>query len=491
MLERRRSLLRAAVNQRLAAAAEEIFALVERTIAEYEEEVCVFRQENQRKQELLASLLSPEVLVHRAEVPREQLLQTEEYDLNVVRLCIQVTLQDDSGAFSRALSPIVSNPIYDNRSPNTAELRICRVNRNTGSVKGDDEIFLLCDKVQKDDIEVRFFSADGWEAKGSFSQADVHRQVALVFRTPPFYNPSITESVCVQLQLRRPSDQEVSEPISFRYLPDDKDPYGCHEKKRKRENLMKLASLQSPGNSFGLSGSRPMATASKGLRRDLGNMILRQQMAPPAPVCSSTFTPLPMPSVTINHGPGKPFLPRHLPPLPARLPHNPLPSHNPGLPHLSMQDLKCLESQLQGGGSQPLYHLPLQTDPAQNQTQWSQFSPMQSGYNGVVPGGGEGGGGGGGDGGGGGGGLGFNFLDQFDGGNLLQSLVGDSPGAFMMKQEPQPAFGLDPAALSPRENTTYTTLGDVQERKHATNNDSSVQQGAHYATIEDWLKSSH
>lgn len=34
-------------------------------------------------------------------------------------------------------------------APNTAELRICRVNRNSGSVKGGDEIFLLCDKVQK------------------------------------------------------------------------------------------------------------------------------------------------------------------------------------------------------------------------------------------------------------------------------------------------------------------------------------------------------
>lgn len=47
-------------------------------------------------------------------VPREQLLQTEEYDLNVVRLCIQVFLQDENGQYSRALNPIVTNPIYDN-----------------------------------------------------------------------------------------------------------------------------------------------------------------------------------------------------------------------------------------------------------------------------------------------------------------------------------------------------------------------------------------
>ena len=73
-----------------------------------------------------------------------------------------------------------------------------------------------------DDIEVRFFSLDGWEAKGSFSQADVHRQVAIVFKTPPYHNTSIMESVTVHMQLRRPSDQEVSESMDFRYLPDDK-----------------------------------------------------------------------------------------------------------------------------------------------------------------------------------------------------------------------------------------------------------------------------
>jgi hypothetical protein len=68
---------------------------------------------------------------------------------------------------------------------------------------------------------VRFFTP-GWEAKGSFSQADVHRQVAIVFKSPPYYDTSITGPVTVHMQLRRPTDQEVSEPMEFRYLPDDK-----------------------------------------------------------------------------------------------------------------------------------------------------------------------------------------------------------------------------------------------------------------------------
>ncbi|NXN81229.1 REL protein, partial [Bombycilla garrulus] len=178
-------------------------------------------------------------------VPEEQLQNIDEYDLNVVRLCFQAFLPDEHGNYTIALPPLISNPIYDNRAPNTAELRICRVNKNCGSVKGGDEIFLLCDKVQKDDIEVRFV-LDNWEAKGSFSQADVHRQVAIVFRTPPFLR-DITEPVTVKMQLRRPSDQEVSEPMDFRYLPDEKDPYG-NKAKRQRSTLAWQKLIQDCGS---------------------------------------------------------------------------------------------------------------------------------------------------------------------------------------------------------------------------------------------------
>uniref|UniRef100_A0ACB8G966 Uncharacterized protein n=1 Tax=Sphaerodactylus townsendi TaxID=933632 RepID=A0ACB8G966_9SAUR len=167
-------------------------------------------------------------------VSQEQLLAIEEYDLNVVRLCFQGFLPNEHGNFTLALPPVISNPVYDNRAPKSAELRICRVNKNCGTVKGADEIFLLCDKVQKDDIEVRF-SNNEWEAKGIFSQADVHRQVAIVFRTPPFYK-DITEPVTVKMQLRRPSDQEVSDPMDFRYLPEEKDPYG-NKAKRQRSTM--------------------------------------------------------------------------------------------------------------------------------------------------------------------------------------------------------------------------------------------------------------
>ncbi|XP_033837869.1 zinc finger protein 90-like [Periophthalmus magnuspinnatus] len=58
--------LRALVNERLSTAADEIFALFERTIAEYEEELRLSKEENQRKQEALDSVLSPRVVLRRA-----------------------------------------------------------------------------------------------------------------------------------------------------------------------------------------------------------------------------------------------------------------------------------------------------------------------------------------------------------------------------------------------------------------------------------------
>ncbi|XP_037832316.1 transcription factor p65 isoform X2 [Kryptolebias marmoratus] len=165
----------------------------------------------------------------------------EEFDLNSVRLCFQASITLPAGELF-PLEPVVSQPIFDNRAPNTAELKICRVNRNSGSCKGGDEIFLLCDKVQKEDIEVRFFQ-DSWEGKGTFSQADVHRQVAIVFRTPPYRNTNLSEPVKVKMQLRRPSDREVSEPMDFQYLPADPDEYRLSDKRKRTGDMFQNLKL--------------------------------------------------------------------------------------------------------------------------------------------------------------------------------------------------------------------------------------------------------
>ncbi|KAK7912712.1 hypothetical protein WMY93_012923 [Mugilogobius chulae] len=60
--------LKTLVQERLTAAAEEIFALFERTIAEFEEELRRSKEENQKKQELLEAVLNPSVVLFRENV---------------------------------------------------------------------------------------------------------------------------------------------------------------------------------------------------------------------------------------------------------------------------------------------------------------------------------------------------------------------------------------------------------------------------------------
>uniref|UniRef100_A0A672KNI7 RHD domain-containing protein n=1 Tax=Sinocyclocheilus grahami TaxID=75366 RepID=A0A672KNI7_SINGR len=215
----------------------------------------------------------------------------EEYDLNAVRLCFQVSITLPSGELF-SLEPVVSQPIYDNRAPNTAELKICRVNRSSGSCRGGDEIFLLCDKVQKEDIEVRFFQ-DSWESKGSFSQADVHRQVAIVLRTPPYRDANLTEPVRVKMQLRRPSDRELSEPLDFQYLPADPDEHHLMEKRKRTEGMLQNLKLSSiiTGSSMP-ADRRPFSTAKRTLGISKPTAASSLPAAASAGV-SSFFTPGP------------------------------------------------------------------------------------------------------------------------------------------------------------------------------------------------------
>ncbi|XP_034054379.1 uncharacterized protein LOC117534291 isoform X3 [Gymnodraco acuticeps] len=53
-------------KQRLTAAAEDIFALFEKTIAELEEELSLSKEENERLQKLLDAVLQPQLRIHRA-----------------------------------------------------------------------------------------------------------------------------------------------------------------------------------------------------------------------------------------------------------------------------------------------------------------------------------------------------------------------------------------------------------------------------------------
>ena len=85
-------------------------------------------------------------------------------------------------------------------------------------------MYLLCEKVNKKEIRVRFFEIDNegnqkWEAFGNFNESDVHHQVAIVFRTPPYREKNIQKPAQVYLQLYRQRDGEFSEPRTFIYKP--------------------------------------------------------------------------------------------------------------------------------------------------------------------------------------------------------------------------------------------------------------------------------
>ncbi|XP_068114021.1 nuclear factor NF-kappa-B p100 subunit isoform X2 [Hyperolius riggenbachi] len=177
-------------------------------------------------------------------------------DLSIVRLRFTAYLPDSNGAYTLRLKPVISDPIHDSKSPGASNLRISRMDKTSGSVKGGDEVYLLCDKVQKDDIEVRFYEDDenGWQANGDFSPTDVHKQYAIVFRTPPYHKQKISQPVTVFLQLRRKRGGDVSDSKQFTYYPLDQDKEEV-DRKRKKE-------LPSLNHSYG--GGAPMGGAGGG-----------------------------------------------------------------------------------------------------------------------------------------------------------------------------------------------------------------------------------
>ncbi|XP_029296701.1 zinc finger and SCAN domain-containing protein 12-like [Cottoperca gobio] len=73
--------LREFVNERLSAAAEEIFGVFEKTIVEYEEEI-------DRQRRLLDVVWKPEIKLHRIELPQQHVCEQEEV-LTDQQLCIQ------------------------------------------------------------------------------------------------------------------------------------------------------------------------------------------------------------------------------------------------------------------------------------------------------------------------------------------------------------------------------------------------------------------
>ena len=162
--------------------------------------------------------------------------QASNIDLNVVRLCFQVFIEGaEKDKFNVPLAPVVSQPIYDKKA--MSELVISKLSHCSAPATGGTEVILLCDRITKDDIQIKFYEERNgqvvWEAVGEFQPNDIHKQVAISFRTPRYFDENIAHPVTVMIMLRRPSDNQTSDPRPFQFLPRESDLEGLARKRQK------------------------------------------------------------------------------------------------------------------------------------------------------------------------------------------------------------------------------------------------------------------
>merc|ERR1712079_636984 len=100
-------------------------------------------------------------------------------DLNAVKLCFQVFLENPKtpGKYTVILDPVYSKPIFDAKAKK--ELQIMDMSDNTAPADGGKKIIILCEKVSKEDIKIRFYDYNGWEEWADFGATDVHKQYAI------------------------------------------------------------------------------------------------------------------------------------------------------------------------------------------------------------------------------------------------------------------------------------------------------------------------
>ena len=138
-------------------------------------------------------------------------------DLNAVRLCFQAFLEDPAtpGKFTKVVPPVCSKPIFDAKAKK--ELQIMDMSDNSSPAEGGKKIIILCERVSRDDIRVRFF-LDNWEAFGEFKPEDVHKQYAIALHTPPFADTNLKEAKQVWVELTK-QDGSTSEATEFYFTP--------------------------------------------------------------------------------------------------------------------------------------------------------------------------------------------------------------------------------------------------------------------------------
>lgn len=137
-------------------------------------------------------------------------------DMNYVRLCFHVIVQGENSW--DPLAPVVSRPILNKKS--VSPLKICKLSQARAPVEGGTEIMLLCEKVDKDDIQIRFFEDhSNWTANAVFQPSDVHKGFGIFFRTPQYRTCQIENTVTVRIQLIQPSIGAEGDALPFEFFP--------------------------------------------------------------------------------------------------------------------------------------------------------------------------------------------------------------------------------------------------------------------------------
>ena len=121
------------------------------------------------------------------------------------------------GKFTTILPPVCSTSIFDAKAKK--ELQIMDISDVVSPAEGGKKIIILCEKVAREDIKVRFYDSQGWEAWGEFNPSEVHKQYAISMKTPRYKDVNIKEKTKVFVELVKQTDESTSEPQDFYYFP--------------------------------------------------------------------------------------------------------------------------------------------------------------------------------------------------------------------------------------------------------------------------------
>ncbi|KAG8178713.1 hypothetical protein JTE90_024835 [Oedothorax gibbosus] len=211
--------------------------------------------ENKRKEEAINILMERKIKhvgrrQNKEKMKEEAQEEFKSLNMNCTRLCFEA-FQNGNPITGK----VFSYPIKNLKST-SSDLKISRISSCSGSCKGGDEIILLCDKINKDDIEIHFYEkgeddAVLWTAEGKFNpKVDVHHQVAIVFKTPEYKH---NYAGSVYMELYRRSDKQSSEPRMFTYVPDEIE--SLRDSKKRRLNSYE----SQPSTSSGYDSSTPIS----------------------------------------------------------------------------------------------------------------------------------------------------------------------------------------------------------------------------------------